>query len=371
MPSLDDTDPACGSSQNLYDYAIIIPVYNPSEKFQLFIENLCARAHVENCLVILVNDGCDDSFSSAFAALSMLDVVRLFQHESNLGKGAALKTGFAVLAKSFPYIKGALTADADGQHSINDIFAVLKEGQGDHGSLTLGTRDFDRDVPLRSRVGNTVTHMVFYVLTAIKLGDTQTGLRFVPSVYFKDMCDIKSSGYAFEMEMLLWAKQHNVKLRTKTISTIYLDGNSGSHFRPFVDSVKIYAVLLKQALSSIATSGVDLLMFSLFFYFSGGLLFWANAFSRTMSFPVYYFLNRDFVFKQKALGFHPVPKLVAVIFVSGVVSYFLQSLVLRIFGWPEILSKALIETLMFFVNFVILRDFVFKRLGRVRIFKKV
>lgn len=370
MRSFDDDLPDAVVSQDSFHYAIIVPVYNPSDGFQSFMESLVARAHDERCIVVLVNDGCDSAFDAAFSALAALDHVRIYRHESNLGKGAALKTGFAALAKLCPVVRGAITADADGQHSIDDIFAVLKEGQADHTSLTLGTRNFDQDVPLRSRVGNMVTHMVFYVLTAIKLGDTQTGLRFVPGVYFKDMCDIKSSGYAFEMEMLLWAKHKDVKLRTKAISTIYLDGNSGSHFRPFIDSIKIYAVLFKQALSSIATSAVDLLMFSLFFYLSGGLLFLANAFSRTMSFPVYYFLNRDFVFKQKALGFHPVPKLVCVIFISGVVSYLLQSALLRAFGWPEILSKALIETFMFFVNFVILRDFVFKRLSFIKLFKR-
>tara|TARA_R110002126_G_scaffold13118_2_gene56461 strand:- start:154791 stop:155900 length:1110 start_codon:yes stop_codon:yes gene_type:complete len=344
----------------IYDCAIIVPVYNPTHGFASFIKTIALRAEEERYLLVVVNDGCDRSFDDVFETLKSYKAVRLYKHEVNMGKGAALKTGFTALIKSDIDLKGAITADADGQHCIDDIFAVLKAGKENESGLTLGVRKFDQNVPLRSKVGNTLTQLVFYGLTAINLADTQTGLRYIPRVFFQDICTIKSSGYAFEMEMLLWAKQSNVRLHTHDIKTIYFNENSGSHFRPFVDSVKIYSVLLKQGLSSVSTSVLDLLAFSLFFYICGGGLFLSNAFSRTVSFPVYYFLNRDYVFKQKALGFHPVPRLVLVIFISGLVSYFLQSSVIQLFGLPAVASKIVIETIMFLVNFVILRDFVFK-----------
>lgn len=339
---------------------IIVPVYNPSEDFYPFILSLHERAKKEDVVILIVNDGCDKVHNATLDDLETLSQVFIVHHNLNFGKGAALKTGILTASKIFPNSQGVVTADADGQHSVEDIFDILDAGQENDNGLLLGVRQFDKDVPFRSKFGNTLTRAIFYMLTSIKIEDTQTGLRHIPNKFFKQMLDIKSSGYAFEMEMLLWTKQNNVEIKTKPIHTIYINDNAASHFRPFIDSIKIYAVLFKQVIASALTAVVDLAAFAAFFALSGGMLFWANAFSRAVAFPVYYFMNRDFVFKQKQLGFHPVPKLIAAIIVSGLFSYGLQYVAQQTLGFPEVVSKLVIETLVFFINFVVLRDFVYR-----------
>tara|TARA_R110002124_G_scaffold64985_2_gene177647 strand:- start:456298 stop:457407 length:1110 start_codon:yes stop_codon:yes gene_type:complete len=342
---------------------ILVPVYNPSPEFVPFIQRLHERALAEGLFIILVNDGSDaQQYEAAFKSIEALSQIRFIEHSYNSGKGAALKSGLHKALIDFPKATGVISADADGQHSVEDIFKVLGQVSPDEKDLILGVRQFEGAVPLRSLIGNKITRALFFMLTGVNITDTQTGLRFIPSAYFQQMLDIKSSGYAFEMEMLLWSKQAGVNIRPVPIHTIYIDDNQASHFRPFIDSVKIYAVLLRQVLSSSLTALVDLLVFALFFGLSGGALFWSNAFSRTVAFPVYYFMNRDFVFKQAKLGLHPMPKLIFVIIISGLFSYYLQAGVQQIFGWPEVLSKIIIETIVFFINFVVLRDFVYKNL---------
>ena len=340
---------------------ILVPVYNPSSEFYPFIQRLHQRALAEDIIIILVNDGSDLRYNQVFEQVEKLPQVHLIHHDYNCGKGAALKTGIHKALSGFPESSGVITADADGQHSVEDIFKVLEDVGPQEKSLILGVRQFEGAVPLRSLIGNKITRALFFMLTGVNVTDTQTGLRFIPHIYFEQMLDIKSTGYAFEMEMLLWSKQAEVEIKTVAIHTIYIDDNKASHFRPFVDSVKIYAVLLRQVFASSLTAIVDLVAFALFFALSGGLLFWSNAFSRAVAFPVYYFMNRDFVFKQAKLGLHPIPKLIFVIIVSGLFSYYLQAGAQQLFGWPEVLSKIIIETIVFFVNFVILRDFVYKR----------
>lgn len=339
---------------------IIIPAYNPSQEFLPFITELHERCVQEAVAILLVNDGCDVSYDHVLEMAISFSNVSIVKHETNLGKGAALKTGISAVKNIFPKCAGVVTADADGQHRVEDIFNVLNFNAAKDDALILGVRHFDQDVPIRSKLGNVLTRAVFYMLTSIRIEDTQTGLRRIPRNHFGAMLDIKSTGYAFEMEMLLWAKQSDVQLETQVIKTVYIDHNATSHFRPFVDSVKIYAVLLKQAFASTATAIVDLCAFSIFFALSGGMLFWANAFSRTVAFPVYFYMNRDFVFKQKQLGLHPVPKLVLAIIVSGLFSYSLQWLAQKTLGFNEVLSKLVIETIVFFINFIVLRDFVYK-----------
>ena len=84
----------------------------------------------------------------------------------NRGKGAALKAGLAHVAATRP---GApvVCADADGQHALDDIVAVGERllAEPDGARLVLGTRTFDGRVPLRSRVGNTVTRWLFTAAT--------------------------------------------------------------------------------------------------------------------------------------------------------------------------------------------------------------
>lgn len=342
--------------------AIIIPVYNPSNNFEHFASELIEAMSLLKNRVIFVNDGCNDDWLDAFARLSQKDNVTVLSHDVNLGKGAALKTAMGHVSNNFPECIGVVTADADGQHSVKDIARICEAAHYDQhkDDLILGVREFDEKTPLKSKIGNVITRLIFYVLTAIKISDTQTGLRFIPYKYLEDMLTISSGGYAFEMEMLLWAKQNNISFHTVPIETIYIDDNKGSHFKPFTDSIKIYAVLFKQVISSSITAVVDLIAFALFFHFTSAL-FWANAFSRTVAFPVYYYMNRDFVFKQKHLGFHPVPKLILAIIVSGLFSYSLQLAFQTYLSWPEVVSKLLVETFVFFVNFVILRDFVYQK----------
>ena len=340
---------------------VLIPVYDPTDSFLPFVQGLAERLDGSNVNIVIVNDGCAPEFKAALESAAALPLVELVNHKTNLGKGVASKTGLDVIREKYPDCCGVVTADADGQHMIEDIQALVAAGQNQKdAAFILGVRHFDKDVPLRSRLGNIITRGVFYMLTAVKIEDTQTGLRFIPSPYITDLLKLTAQGYAFEMEMLLWAKQHNVDINSVHINTVYIDHNKGSHFKPFTDSLKIYAVLLKQVLSSSITATVDLCAFAIFFHFTSWL-FVANAFSRAVAFPVYYYLNRDFVFNRAALGLHPVPKLIAAIVVSGLVSYALQFGLQQALGWPEVFSKLLVEILVFFVNFVVLRDWVYRK----------
>ena len=61
--------------------------------------------------------------------------------------------------------------------------------------------------------------------------------------------------------MLLELNRDGVKLLEVPIETVYEDGNGESHFRPVVDSIKIYKFILLYALSSLAGSLADLLVF--------------------------------------------------------------------------------------------------------------
>jgi glycosyltransferase involved in cell wall biosynthesis len=223
-------------------HAVIIPAYNPS---LVLIEILRSLAMPGIGAVVLVDDGSAPGYRDLFARAAALPQVRLLRHEVNRGKGAALKTGIHFVLEHFPSLAGIVTADADGQHAPDDILRIVASLQSNEGTLVIGARTFVDGVPLRSLIGNVLTRHVVNMLLGRRLADTQTGLRGIPAGMLVRLLELPSNGYEFELEMLLLAHGLSVPILEEPIRTIYEKGNQSSHFRPLVDSLKIYIVLLR------------------------------------------------------------------------------------------------------------------------------
>ena len=77
--------------------------------------------------VILVEDGSPTEHTQFFESLVVKPRVHLLRHAVNLGKGRrALQTGINYFVTMFPGFAGLVTADADGQHSANDILSIAR-----------------------------------------------------------------------------------------------------------------------------------------------------------------------------------------------------------------------------------------------------
>ena len=79
----------------------------------------------------------------------------------------------------------------------------------------------------------------------MKISDSQSGLRGIPVSLLKLFIKIKNNGYDFEMECLLSAKKISSPIKEIEIQTVYLNNNINSHFKPIVDSFKIYDSLFR------------------------------------------------------------------------------------------------------------------------------
>lgn len=158
--------------------------------------------------------------AATFAETAALPGVRLIRHAANRGKGAALKTAFAEILRTFPDAAGVVTADADGQHLPEDIRRVAAASAAHADRVTLGVRSFGgRSVPFRSRLGNLWTCGEFFLLTGIWIRDTQTGLRGIPRARLPRFAALAGDRY---------------------------DGTS--HYRPLADTFSTQAALIRAAL---------------------------------------------------------------------------------------------------------------------------
>ena len=277
----------------------------------------------------------------------------------NLGKGAALKHGMNHVLVRHPDCIGVVTADADGQHAVTDIVKIASELQARSAELIFGCRDFKQEIPFRSKIGNVVSRYVYRFLIGLNLSDTQTGLRGIPRRLMELSLGIRSNRYEFETEQIIAAKSAGFQFREVPIQTVYIDDNRGSHFNPVLNSFRIYFVLLRYALSSIMTALADLIVFYILTANGMGLLS-ANMSARAVALWLQFMLLKKYVFKSKA-GVSIFAAYVAYVFFSGYLSAAMQAQFAGHFVDSPLLAKVVVESVIWFFNFMFLRDIIFRR----------
>ncbi|MHA7872476.1 MAG: glycosyltransferase [Hyphococcus sp.] len=350
-------------------YAILIPAYQPDRTLvelttrlarQLAGQLAAARNAVGLAGIVIVNDGSNPSGTKhVFDACAAIEGVHVIAHDVNGGKGAALKTGIAEIVRRFPEAGTIVTADADGQHAVDDILAVAREAEAQRAPV-IGARQFGVGVPLRSRVGNIASRILFRLFSGVAVSDTQSGLRAYAASDAEALLGIREDGYEFEFQALfMLARQWGKRLREVPIETIYEPGNPTSHFNPLIDSIKIYAVLLRYVSISALSSLIDFLVFSLLAAFHVGTLT-ALVISRLVSAPLYFFGMRNVVFKSDRNPFTQA------MMVAGLMAFHIVFL-WRFIDWlhgglgaPRSLAMALGVSAFFIFNFLVQRLVIFR-----------
>jgi len=221
--------------------------------------------------------------------------VTVLDHVFNKGKGAALKTGIEHVLLNHARTCCVVTADADGQHAALDILEVMRETIVRNAPV-LGVRTFERNVPFRSRFGNAITRVLFQIVYRTRIRDTQTGLRGIPVRLARDLLAINADHYNFEFEALIQLVRKGPVFQ-RSIQTIYDAGNISSHFNPVLDSVRIYAIILRHV-STIFFIGVfDFTMFMLLSTLGSNIL-WSLIGARCASSFIYFAVAKWIVFRS-------------------------------------------------------------------------
>jgi glycosyltransferase involved in cell wall biosynthesis len=148
---------------------VVVPAYNEGECIGAVVREL--RAAYPNAVV--VDDGSsDETFEAARRAGALV-----LRHVVNRGQGAALQTGI-----EFALRRGAqfvVTFDADGQHRIEDIAALLEPIVRGECDITLGSRFLGGagDIPWGRRTLLQSGVLFTRVFNRVRVTDTHNGLR--------------------------------------------------------------------------------------------------------------------------------------------------------------------------------------------------
>ncbi len=343
-------------------FYIVIPSLDPDEKLQNTVDGLKAVGFDK---FVLVDDGSRAENRAFFPqAEESLTVLR---HESNLGKGAALKTAFKYVLRNCPDAEGVITVDGDGQHLPQDVLAVAKVLQNDS-TIVLGCRDFSRkDIPRRSRFGNKTTSLIFKLLCGLKISDTQTGLRGLPASLLPELLNIKGNRFEYETNMLLKLGQLGATLKEIKIETVYLEENKSSHFHPIKDSFRIYRFILMYFFSSFISFIADISLFYILCRLLSSLLgVWtqgvATLGARICSSILNFNLNRKAVFDSRKSLKEALLRYYTLAVCQMALSAALVTLIAHLLGAAPLGStviKIIVDTLLLLLSFRIQRCWVF------------
>jgi glycosyltransferase involved in cell wall biosynthesis len=174
---------------------VIIPAYNEKNTIQEIVRRVQAMKMVDE--IIIVDDGSTDGTRALIAPLDGKENVKVFLHEKNQGKGAAVRTGISAATGDVLMIQ-----DADLEYDPREypnLMKPIEEGLADvvYGSRFLGAPH--RAILFWNMVANKLLTLMTNILYNNILTDMETGYKVFKREVVADM-KIHAKRFDFEPE---------------------------------------------------------------------------------------------------------------------------------------------------------------------------
>jgi len=187
------------------------------------------RPHVDHVVVV------DDGSTDATASLAEAAGAEVIRHDTNRGKGAAVRTGLAaILSRDFSHV---LFLDGDSQHLPEDAPALIEAASRGRGEFVLGERPFTRETTPKARFyTNTISSWVISrIFIGRRVGDAQSGYRLIRTDWLKRL-RLSGRKYEIETEMLIKLARRGIVIDRVPITLRYT--GAASKLRPLRDTTR-------------------------------------------------------------------------------------------------------------------------------------
>ncbi len=237
-----------------------IPAYNEEKNIASVIMNL--KKITDN--IIVCNDGSDDLTAQISEKMGALVV----NHDKNLGYGAAIRSLFG---KSNEIDADVLiTFDADGQHRVEDVKAVLDPIINNDADIVIGSRFLDKNdhnVPAYRKFGIKTITSLTNTTTELKLTDSQSGFRAYNKQVLQNILP-SEYGMGVSTEILIKAGKQKFRIREVPIKILYRGDTSTHH--PVSHGISVIMstmkfVSIEHPLKFYGAPGLTFLIIGLFF----------------------------------------------------------------------------------------------------------
>jgi polyprenyl-phospho-N-acetylgalactosaminyl synthase len=213
------------------DVWIVVPAFNESS----VIADVIADIRSVFTHVVCVDDGSRDETAAA-ALTAGAHVVR---HPVNLGQGAAIQTGVEY-ARSRPGASIFATFDADGQHRVRDVVAMVDRLTAANLDIVIGTR-FAGGPPARmpalKRFILRAAAMLSPTSRKLNLTDAHNGLR-VFNRTVADGLNLTMNGMSHASEFISLIVDNGWRVSEEPVEILYTD-YSMSKGQPLLNGVNI------------------------------------------------------------------------------------------------------------------------------------
>jgi len=153
---------------------VVLPAYNEATRIQPVIEAIAEKGYN----MVIVNDGSSDNTLDVIleSKRQYPDKVHVFSLLINRGVGVATQTGFDAALKFNP--KYIVSMDSDGQHSADDLDAVIKPLVTGEAQAVIGVRPLE-DMPRSRNYANAIMNLLTRIFYRVNVSDSQTCFRAI------------------------------------------------------------------------------------------------------------------------------------------------------------------------------------------------
>jgi dolichol-phosphate hexosyltransferase len=188
--------------------SILMPVYNEHERVEQAITEVLDTVLPSDFELIVVDDGSTDGTRDILRARDWDDRVRLFEHDHNQGKGAAIQTALTQARGEFSAI-----FDADLEYDPADLGLLMPPLLDGRTNACFGVRAFDgyTSHSFLFVLGNKGVTLACNVLYNVYLHDIMTCHKMIRTDLFRSL-HLTSPGFAIEPEITARLVQHRERI---------------------------------------------------------------------------------------------------------------------------------------------------------------
>lgn len=221
---------------------LLIPAYKPDNKL---IQLIYSLNDIKDLLILIINNGNLEKYDEIFEILNKFKNISILKVPINKGKGFGIKAGLNYILDSGNYGEcNIIFADADGQHTCDDIIKMHKECLANKAKkiFFIGKRMFNKKTPKKNYTGNLIYNFLLSFFKNINLSDSLCGLRAISKKDSSMLINIKNNDFSFEIISLIKLKENNFFFKEVEVSSTYFSDHS-SHFLNIADSYKLIKIL--------------------------------------------------------------------------------------------------------------------------------
>ncbi len=220
--------------------SILMPVYNERERVERAIAEVLDTELPADFELIVVDDGSTDGTRELLRAGAWGERVRLFEHEHNLGKGAAIQTALAQANGEFSAI-----FDADLEYDPEDLGLLMPPLLDGRTNASFGVRAFDgyTSHSFLFVLGNKGVTLACNVLYNVYLHDIMTCHKMIRTEIFRSL-PLRSAGFAIEPEITARLVQSGERIFEVPVHYRARSTDEGKKLTA-LDGVRVIATLLR------------------------------------------------------------------------------------------------------------------------------